>query len=81
VWSGLRRGDEVEIDGVSSRGATWRFLAFVRNERNGAESVEVMGGRPGAERVRSFRPHQVYPVGGRRAGHASFVDAPRLPLD
>ncbi|HTZ08548.1 MAG TPA: hypothetical protein VMB72_05710 [Acidimicrobiales bacterium] len=79
-WHGLRRGDPVDIDGPALRGATWRFLAFVRNERNGTESVEVIGGRPGEDRVRSFRPEQVFPLGGRRAGQASLAEAPRLPL-
>jgi len=80
-WSGLRRGDPVEIDGPVPRGATWRFLGFVRNERNGAESVEVIGGRPGEDRVRSFLPEQVFPVGGRRGGRPSLADAPQLPLE
>jgi len=80
-WNGLHRGDAVEIDGPVLRGATWRFLGFVRNVRNGAESVEVIGGRPGEDRVRSFRPEQVFPVGGRRRGRASLADAPQLPLD
>ena len=62
------------------RGATWRFLGFVRNERNGAESVEVIGGRPGEDRVRSFLPSQVFPVGGHRTGRASIADAPLLPF-
>ncbi len=80
AWNGLRRGDLVEIDGPVLRGAAWRFLAYVRNERNGAESVEVIGGRPGEDRVRSFLPGQVFPVGGRRGGQASLADAPQLPL-
>ena len=79
-WHGLRRGDPVAIEGLALRGAAWRFLAFVRNERNGAESVEVIGGRPGEDRVRSFRPDQVFPLGGRRAGRASLAQAPQLPL-
>ena len=79
-WNGLRRGDPVDIEGPVLRGATWCFLAFVRNDRNGAESVEVIGGRPGEDRVRSFLPDQVFPVGGRRAGRPSLADAPRLPL-
>jgi hypothetical protein len=79
-WNGLRRGDPVEIDGVVSRGAAWRFLGYLRNERNGTESVEVIGGRPGEDRVRSFLPGQVFPVGGRRTGRASLADAPQLPL-
>ena len=80
AWGGLRRGDPVEIDGPVPRGAAWRFLGFVRNERNGTESVEVIGGRPGEDRVRSFRPEQVFPLGGRKAGRASLADAPQLPL-
>ncbi|HXQ91329.1 MAG TPA: hypothetical protein VN768_07175 [Acidimicrobiales bacterium] len=79
-WNGLRRGDLVEIEGLALRGAAWRFLGYVRNDRNGAESVEVIGGRPGEDRVRSFLPEQVFPVGGRRTGHPSLADAPRLPL-
>ena len=63
------------------RGAAWRFLGFVRNERNGAESVEVIGGRPGEDRVRSFLPEQVFPRwAGGAAGQASLADAPQLPL-
>jgi hypothetical protein len=76
----LRRGDPVEIAGLTLRGATWRFLAFVRNDRNGTESVEVIGGRPGEERLRSFLPELVFPVGGRRAGRPSLAEAPQLPL-
>jgi len=79
-WNGLRRGDPVEIEGPVLRGATWRFLGYVRNERNDTESVEVIGGRPGEDRVRSFLPEQVFPVGGRRTGRASLADAPQLPL-
>ena len=61
-------------------GARWRFLGYVRNGRNGAESVEVIGGRPGEDRVRSFLPEQVFPLGGRKTGRASLADAPQLPL-
>ena len=79
-WHGLRRGDPVEITGPSVRGASWRFQAHVRNTRNGAESVEVVGGGPGEHHVRSFLPEQVFPVGGRRRGGPSLADAPQLPL-
>jgi hypothetical protein len=82
VWNGLRAGDPVEIEGVAGRGHTWAFRAHVRNDRNGAESVEVVGGRPGEHHVRSFRPDQVFPVRGRRSGGApSLADAPQLPFD
>ena len=70
----------MEIAGLDLRQATWRFLGYVRNERNGTESVEVIGGRPGEDRVRSFLPQQVFPVGARRSGQASLADAPQLPL-
>lgn len=79
-WNGLSAGDPVDIDGVAGRGLTWTFQAHVRNERNGSESVEVVGGRPGEWRVRSFRPDQVFPVGGRRSGRPSLADAPGLPF-
>ncbi len=79
-WNGLRPGDPVEIEGPVLRGAAWRFLGYVRNERNGAESVEVLGGRPGEHRVRSFLPGQVFPAGGGKTGKPSLADAPQLPL-
>ena len=79
-WNGLHAGDPVDIEGLAATRGTWRFRAFVRNERNGAESVEVVGGRPGQEHVRSFLPEQVFPLGGRRAGRPSLADAPQLPL-
>lgn len=79
-WNGLRPGDPVEIAGPAARGATWHFRAHVRNEKNGAESVEVVGGGPGEHNVRSFLPGQVFPPGGRRRGGPSFADAPQLPL-
>ena len=72
----MRRGDPVEIEGPVLRGAAWRFLGYVRNERNGAESVEVIGGRPGEDRVRSFLPEQVFPVGGRKAGGPRWPTPP-----
>ena len=80
-WNGLSNGDPVTIEGLAARGATWVFKAHVRNDRNGAESVEVVGGRPGEHRVRSFLPGQVFPLGGRKAGLPSLADAPRLPLE
>ena len=70
----------MEIVGASERGATWRFRAHVRNERNGTESVEVLGGRPGEHRVRSFEPGRVFPAGARRSGRPSLDSAPQLPL-
>lgn len=80
-WNGLRRGDPVDIDGVAGRGLAWTFQAHVHNSRNGTEAVEVLGGRPGQQHVRSFRPDQVFPAGGRRRGAPSLDEAPQLPLD
>ncbi|MHB8330108.1 MAG: DUF7246 family protein [Acidimicrobiales bacterium] len=79
-WNGLRPGDPVDIAGPTTRGATWRFRAHVRNEHNGAESVEVVGGGPGEHHVRSFHPEQVFPPGARRHGRPSLAEAPQLPL-
>jgi len=82
TWNGLRPGDPVEIAGVAGRGHTWAFRGYVRNDRNGAESVEVVGGRPGEHHVRSFVPDQVFPVRTRRSGRTpSLAEAPRLPFD
>ena len=69
-WNGLSSGDPVTIEGVAVRGATWVFKAHVRNERNGAESVEVVGGRPGEHHVRSFLPGQVFPARRAEVGTA-----------
>jgi hypothetical protein len=80
TWNGLRPGDSVEIEGPALRGATWTFRAHVHNSQNGAESVEVLGGRPGDHRVRSFLPGQVFPAGARRSGKPSLDEAPQLPL-
>jgi hypothetical protein len=80
TWNGLRPGDPVEIEGPALRSATWSFRAHVRNDQNGAESVEVLGGRPGQHRVRSFLPGQVFPAGARKAGKPSLDEAPQLPL-
>jgi hypothetical protein len=79
-WNGLRPGDPVEIVGPALRGATWTFRAYVRNAQNGAESVEVLGGRPGEHRVRSFLPGQVFPAGAHKTGKPSLDVAPQLPL-
>ncbi len=86
-WNGLRAGDPVEVSGFAGRGATWEFRAHVFNQRNGTESVEVVGGNAGERTVRSFRPERIYaPVrsSGRRSGRdgprSSLADAPQLPF-
>lgn len=85
-WAGLRAGDAVRVEGLRQRSASWTFVAHVRNVRTGEEWVEVVGGRPGSRALRSFRPEQIFPAGGKtrssRAGTAglSLADAPRLPF-
>ncbi len=76
------------IEGVRGRSMSWEFRAQVVNERNGSESIEVVGGRPGDRKVRSFAPDRVYAVtrrGRGRAGAArtqlSLADEPQLPFD
>ena len=92
-WNGLRAGDPIAIAGLKIRGAQWWFRAHVRNERTGAESIEVVGGRTGDRKIRSFRPEQVYPApspgpggrtGRRRAkggDRPSLAEAPQLPFE
>lgn len=90
MWHGLAAGDPVVISGIQARGATWEFRAHVVNSRNDVESIEVIGGRPGDRKIRSFAPDRVYPVTGRRVragGHGSgamvgpsLAEAPRLPF-
>lgn len=85
-WNGLRPGDAVRVGDLHQRGVSWEFRAHVRNPRNGHESVEVVGGRQGDRRLRSFAPDRIFPVSssaGRpgRGGEPSLADAPRLPLE
>jgi hypothetical protein len=83
AWAGLRPGDRVEVEGTRLRSATWAFVAHIRNTETGAEWVEVVGGRPGDRKLRSFNPDQVYAPGARRAKggtRASLADAPQLPF-
>jgi hypothetical protein len=90
TWHGLHAGDPVMISGVKLRGATWQFRAHVLNERNGTESVEVVGGRPGDRKLRSFEPGRIFAVSGRTTGSTaseknftdrlSLENAPQLPF-
>ncbi len=88
MWNGLRSGDPVIIDGIRTRGVSWQFRAHVVNERNGTESIEVVGGRPGDRTVRSFDPERVFAVHrqsrGKRTrrdgGQLSLAEEPQLPL-
>jgi hypothetical protein len=80
----------VLVSGLGIRGAEWEFRSHVLNRHNGTESVEVVGGRPGERRIRSFTPGRIFAVtrrsgskgGGDRAiaGQLSVAEAPRLPL-
>jgi hypothetical protein len=87
TWQGLRPGDPVLIADTRMRGATWTFRAHVRNDRTGAEWVEVVGGRAGDRTVRSFDTARVYAVtarsgraGAAPAGELPLADAPQLPF-
>jgi hypothetical protein len=80
----------VVVAGLSIRGAIWEFRAHVVNRHNGTESIEVIGGRPGDRRIRSFEPDRIFAVTGRNrtrgnsertiTGKLSLADAPQLPL-
>ena len=86
----MRSGDPVVVSGLALRGAEWRFRAHVLNRHNGTESVEVVGGRPGENRIRSFGPERIFAVTGKKgtrgsasratAGQLSLAEAPQLPL-
>jgi hypothetical protein len=89
-WNGLRAGDPVIVAGLHQRGAQWEFRAHVLNRHNGTESIEVVGGRPGDRKIRSFGPDRIFaavgPKGARSnsdraiAGQLSLAEAPQLPL-
>jgi len=89
-WSGLCAGDPVIVEGLHMRGAEWEFRAHIVNRHNGTESVEVVGGRPGDRKIRSFGPDRIFAVSGRKgsrvspdraiAGQLSLAEAPQLPL-
>lgn len=81
TWNGLAAGAPVFIAGTGMRGASWTFRAHVRNEATGAEWVEVVGGRSGDRKIRSFSPDRVFAVSkAPRRHNLSLVDAPQLPL-
>ena len=90
AWNGLRAGDRVRVSGLPLRGAEWRFRAHVLNSHNGTESIEVVGGRPGDNKIRSFGPERIFAVtgkkggrgvpGGSATGELSLAEAPQLPL-
>ncbi|HVB92092.1 MAG TPA: hypothetical protein VND70_08320 [Acidimicrobiales bacterium] len=79
-WAGLVAGDPVRVDGTRLRNATWTFVAHVTNGESGEEWVEVVGGRSGDRKVRSFRPDQLYAVSARPGRDPSLAAAPGLPL-
>jgi hypothetical protein len=88
TWNGLRVGDPVVVSGPHMRGAAWEFRAHIVNRHNGTESVEVVGGRPGDRKIRSFGPERIFAASGRKgsganpaiAGQLSLAEAPQLPL-
>jgi hypothetical protein len=78
----------VVVSGLSLRGAAWEFRAHVVNTKNGTESIEVVGGRPGDRSIRSFGPDRIFAVTGKRSarstkpndGRLSLAEEPQLPL-
>jgi hypothetical protein len=83
TWAGLHRGDAVEVTDTRLRSAKWEFIAHVRNVVTGDEWIEVVGGRSGDRKLRSFRPERVFaPAPKKRSAgpRSSLADAPRLPL-
>ncbi len=70
----------MQVEGTRLRGATWEFVAHVKNGETGEEWVEVVGGRAGDRAVRSFRPQQLYSPTARPGHDLSLADAPGLPL-
>jgi hypothetical protein len=83
TWAGLRRGDAVEVIGTRLRSAKWEFIAHVSNVATGDEWIEVVGGRMGDHKLRSFSPERVFAPtrkGTRTAPRSSLAEAPRLPL-
>ncbi len=90
-WNGLHRGDPVIVAGLRMRGATWEFRAHILNRKNGSEVVEVVGGRVGDRKIRSFEPDRIFAVTARKkrgieadrsiAGELSLAEAPQLPLE
>jgi hypothetical protein len=82
-WAGLHEGDPVDVLDAVERGVTWSFAAHVTNVQSEETWVEVVGGRAGEQRRRSFRPEQLYPHRSLRSGSATcapLCDVPRLPL-
>jgi hypothetical protein len=83
AWSGVRAGDSVDVLDPREPRATWAFVAYVTNIESGDSWVEVVGGRAGDPRRRSFRPAQLYPYRSIRGGSptaAPLCDAPLLNL-
>jgi hypothetical protein len=82
-WAGVCAGDPVDVLDDRERGANWTFAAHVTNVATGATWVEVVGGRAGDRRRRSFDDDQLFPHRSLRRGVAvepPLKDAPRLPL-
>lgn len=87
-WQGINAGDPVVVADTGLVGATWVFRCHVVNRNNGAEWIEVVGGRPLASAVRSFEPSRIYAVTGARGSSGavgtgkrlSLLDEPRLPF-
>ena len=83
AWAGVNTGDVVEVIGTGIRSAKWEFVAHVRNVVTGDEWVEVVGGKVGDRKLRSFHPERVFAPAkkvGKSRARSSLADEPRLPL-
>ncbi len=71
------------MSGTRLRSAKWEFIADVRNVVTGDEWIEVVGGKSGDRKLRSFQPERVFAPATkhpRRSPRSSLADEPRLPL-
>lgn len=60
-WNGIKKGDVVVVEGTckpKKRKPVWTFVCHTVNPQ-GVETIEVHGGLPGHEQMRSFEPARV----------------------
>jgi hypothetical protein len=68
----------VIVAGLHMRGADWEFRAHVLNRHNGTESIEVVGGRPGDRKIRSFGPDRIFAAMGAKGSRGNPERAKHL---
>jgi hypothetical protein len=83
-WAGVREGDPVIVNADKEKRLKWVFVAHVQNKVTNEEWIEVRGGRPGEQKLRSFRCELIFPgtaKKGSRVTGLSLRDAPQLSLE